>query len=113
MEKCAVAVGFACLLVAGVARAYDPECRELAQHFAVDPGTLKLGELDVLKTCLSELQRRIVAGEPMPESGQPPACPEPPPPIVAECPPCPPAKACPRAERVPEDPVRQRYIPRY
>lgn len=94
----------------GVAWAWGPECRLLSGQLAAAPGSLKMGDLDVLRTCITALQRAIVNNEPLP-ADEPAAkveCPPPPPPQVVEraCPSCP---ACPRAD----DPARQRFIPRY
>lgn len=89
---------------------YSPECRLLASQLASEPGLLKLGELDVLKSCLSTLQKGITAGDP-PPAGSPPDCPPPPPPRV--CPVCPPVPVCETVDAAAEDPVRQRFIPRY
>ncbi|MFZ5722414.1 MAG: hypothetical protein ACOY33_02015 [Pseudomonadota bacterium] len=113
------------LAFAGTAAAsYNEECRQLAMRLDSDPGSLKVGELDLLKSCLSDLQRSIVLGEPPPEKGPPPACETKPP----ECPVC---AACPAAETVrqkapsPPPPVRKKerereddrrlkpYLPQY
>lgn len=93
-----------------VRASYSPECRLLASQLASEPGSLKLGELDVLKSCLSTLQKGITAGEP-PPAGSPPDCPPPPPPRV--CPVCPPVPVCEKTDAAADDPVRQRFIPRY
>ncbi len=67
----AVAVLVVVLVTATAAHAeYSEECRDLAQRLARDPGALKVGELDVLKSCLSDLQRSIVLGEPPPAKGE-------------------------------------------
>lgn len=101
------------LAVAGPAWAdYNAECRTLAGRLAGEPGSLIMGELDVLKSCLSSLQRGIMNGAP-PPAGSPPACPPPPPPAPRECPACPSPVACPKDDRPAADPVRQRFIPRY
>lgn len=68
----AIAVLAVVLVAATAAHAeYSEECRDLAQRLAQDPGALKVGELDVLKSCLSDLQRGIVLGEPPPAKGEP------------------------------------------
>ncbi|MFZ5698122.1 MAG: hypothetical protein ACOY9J_05290 [Pseudomonadota bacterium] len=92
---------------------YSEECRGLAQRLAQDPGALKVGELDVLKSCLSDLQRGIVLGEPPPaksESLVGAPTPAPAPPI------CPTAEQlCPRpkaAVKEPEAPKKVRERPR-
>lgn len=105
------ALVLASMLVSAPAWAsYSPECRLLASQLAAEPGSLKLGELDVLKSCLSALQKGITAGDPPPE-GSPPDCPPPPPPRV--CPVCPPVPVCEKTGASDGDPVRQRFIPRY
>lgn len=89
----------ALLCCAGTAwGSYGNECRSLAQRLALDPGSLKLPELDLIRNCIADLQRVIVLGETPPEKGEPPACApvEAPPPEA--CPVCPTAAAlCPKA----------------
>lgn len=97
----AIAVLAVVLVAATAAHAeYSEECRDLAQRLAQDPGALKVGELDVLKSCLSDLQRGIVLGEPPPaksESVVGAPVPAPAPPI------CPTAEQlCPRPEAAAE-----------
>lgn len=74
---------------------YGPECRVLATQLARDPGTVKLGDLDALKSCLSELQLIIVDRKQAPEPSSPAelACPPAP-----SCPACPTCPACPKQE---------------
>lgn len=98
---------------APAAATYGAECRMLASQLASDPGMLKLGELDVLKSCLSSLQRGITAGDPPPAPTPPPVAICPPPPPEKVCPVCPEAPACPEPVRSADDPARQRFIPRY
>jgi len=38
----------------------DP-CTELAERFSRDPKGMKIGELDELKTCISEVQRELIS----------------------------------------------------
>lgn len=83
----------ASLLPVAASAAYNDECRAMAQRLATDPGSLKVGELDLLKSCLSDLQRSVVLGEPPPAKGELPACAAQP----AACPVCPAATACPAA----------------
>lgn len=67
----AIAVLAVVLVAATAAHAeYSEECRDLAQRLVQDPGALKVGELDVLKSCLSDLQRGMVLGEPPPAKGE-------------------------------------------
>lgn len=81
-------------MLAAVAQAsYNDECRALAQKLDTDPGALKVGELDLLKNCLADLQRIIVLSETPPAKKPPQVCPPPPP--AAPCPVC---KACPAAD---------------
>lgn len=97
---------------------YSEECRALSERLAREPGTLKVGELDLLKNCLSGLQRGIVLGEapPPPTPDKPLAVPECPPAEVPaakperECPACPVCAAAavrrdppPARERTPRD----------
>lgn len=66
---------------------YGEECRALSAQLAREPGSLKVGDLDVLKTCLSDLQRLLIVGGQPPE-GVSDLCPAP----VVEpqrCPVCP------------------------
>lgn len=81
-------------VLAGAAHAsYNDECRALAERLDRDPGALKVGELDLLKNCLADLQRIIVLSETPPAKKPPQECPPPPP--AAPCPVC---KACPAAD---------------
>ena len=68
------ALACACLLPAIAFAAYNDECRALALRLATDPGSLKVGELDLLKSCLSGLQRSVVLGEPPAAKSELPAC---------------------------------------
>lgn len=93
----AALLGLALLALAGTARAaFDDECRHLARQLATDPGSLKIGELDLLKSCVSDVQRGIVLGNPPPPKVELPVCTAPPPVAAPACPVCPPAVVCPR-----------------
>lgn len=101
-----------CVLVSlsacGMATAgYEDECRTLAEKLAREPGALKVGELDLLKNCLSGLQRGIVLGEAPPPPSPPPAqdCPVVP---VPACPVCPAPVVCPKRESSPAPATRER-----
>lgn len=111
----------ALLVLAGSARAeFDDECRQLARQLATDPGVLKIGELDLLKSCVSDIQRGIVLGNPPPAKVELPACASAPaaaPAPAPACPVCPPATVCPKVpvaprER-PEDRRLKPYLPTY
>lgn len=108
------------LALASAAHAtYNDECRTLAERLDANPAALKVGELDLLKSCLSDLQRIIVLGDTPPEKKPPQTCPEPPP-----APACPVCKVCPVAEAAPaagrdkkrdreEDRSLRPYLPQY
>lgn len=50
---------------------YAEECRDLANTLARTPGALKNSEIDLLKNCLSGLQRSLALGE-VPAAATPP-----------------------------------------
>jgi len=81
------------MLAAAAQASYNDECRALAQKLDTDPGALKVGELDLLKNCLADLQRIIVLSETPPAKKPAQVCPPPPP--AAPCPVC---KVCPAAD---------------
>lgn len=88
------------LAVAGAGHAaYSDECRALAERLDRDPGSLKVGELDLLRNCLGNLQRIGALGEEPPAKKPPMACPPPSPPPPPE--PCPVCKVCPVVEPSP------------
>lgn len=93
--------------------AYDGECQRLAFQLARDPGVLTVGDIDALRSCLSQLQAAGMTGNavlPPPRDDLcPPAAP------AAACPACPSAaQLCPREPARREEPPRQRtYIPKY
>lgn len=83
---------------------YGPECRVLATQLARDPGAVKLGDLDALKSCLSELQLVIVDRKPPPAPSSPDELACPPPPACPACAACP---ACPKHDcAAEEEPAR-------
>ncbi len=41
--------------------AHADACTELAVRFSQDPKGMKIGELDELKTCISEIQRELIS----------------------------------------------------
>ena len=49
------------LLAALAAPAFADPCTELAIRFTQDPKGMKIGELDELKTCVSEVQRELIS----------------------------------------------------
>lgn len=104
------------LLLSPVVQAeYGEECRVLVGQLAQDPGALKMGELDIVKSCVSDLQRGIVLGEPPPArtAATPPAC-APSAPVAPACPVCPTARElCPRNDPAParKEPDRERPAP--
>lgn len=80
------------MLAAGSATAaWNDECDQLSRRLNSEPATLKVGELDILKSCLSDLQRSIVLGEPLPVQGggAPSVACAVPPPAPHYCPACP------------------------
>jgi hypothetical protein len=88
---------------------YAEECRDLANTLARTPGALKNSEIDLLKNCLSGLQRSLALGE-VPAAATPPP-PEkicPPLPPEKECPVCPAVQACPKQSSAPPARDRQR-----
>ncbi|MFZ5757770.1 MAG: hypothetical protein ACOY3X_12745 [Pseudomonadota bacterium] len=102
---------------------YNDECRGLARQLATDPGALKAGELDLLKSCLSDLQRGVALGNPPAAKSELPLCETPapaPPAAVPACPVCPaqaPPPACPKLPAAPrergEDRRLKPYLPTY
>lgn len=105
-----------CLATTPAFAQYSEDCRLLAEKLAKVPGDMKVGELDLLKNCLSGLQRVIVLGEePPPPAAPPPApeCPPPPPAEEKECPVCPEANSCPKQSVAPaaKDKARERDAP--
>ncbi|MFN3586167.1 MAG: hypothetical protein ACK4UT_01570 [Moraxellaceae bacterium] len=51
---------FPVLLALSGAALADP-CAQLATRFAQDPKGMKIGELDELKTCVSDIQRELIS----------------------------------------------------
>lgn len=41
--------------------AFADPCAQLAMRFAQDPKGMKIGELDELKTCISDIQRELIS----------------------------------------------------
>lgn len=114
------------LATASAAAQYSDECRDLARRMAVEPGALTAPELDLVRDCVSSLQRARLLGESVPP-GEPLPCAAAAP-VPAECPVCPEvaAQACARATPPPAvRPARERardtgedrrprtYIPKY
>lgn len=91
---------------------YGEECRALSAQLARDPGSLKVGDLDVLKTCMSDLQRILIVGGTAPE-GAADLCPSPV--VEAKCPVCPSAaQLCGKRDAAPAEqapPSRERREP--
>lgn len=118
-QRKAALLGAALLALAGTVRAdFNDECRQLARQLATDPGSLKIGELDLLKSCVSDVQRGIVLGNPPPPKVELPVCTAPPPAPVQACPVCPPAVVCPKVSApapVPraDDRRLKPYLPTY
>lgn len=82
-----LALAFALGLAGAPAQAeYADECREIADKLASEPGALKAGEIEFMRSCLAGLQRSQTLGEAVAPT------PKPPPPV---CPPPPPAPVCP------------------
>jgi hypothetical protein len=48
---------FILLLALGVGQAFADNCTDLAKRFASDQNSLKVGELDDLKSCISDLEQ--------------------------------------------------------
>ncbi len=95
------------LLVIGPAHAaYSEECRALGAKLDLDPGSLTVGELDLLRNCLGDLQRIGSLGETPPAKKPPLVCPPAPPPPAPE--PCPVCKACPVVEQPAPSVLRER-----
>lgn len=85
--------------------AYGEECQLLARKLAQVPGALQMGELELIKNCISVLQRGIVLGESLavPAELPSPSCAPAAPVIVPECPvcqTCPPPTVCPTADKL-------------
>jgi len=51
---------FVLLLALGVGQAFADDCGDLAKRFADNKDSLKVGELDDLKSCISDLEQAKV-----------------------------------------------------
>lgn len=60
---------FVLMLALGVGQAFADDCTDLARRFVNDRASLKIGELDDLKSCISDIEQAKAQAPDTPAAG--------------------------------------------